>query len=226
MSIGQKLTQIAKNIPNVYGKGYVMGQTEGYQRGYSDGSHHGGISAREQCLMQHYTASFFGSGTGELRHNIPFKPDIISVYTTHSGAGYLRNCYRGFVADLRGCGSHMGNFFFVTENGVPQSGWTRSDASGNGHIWNNGVFTYSNTMSAVKNAIWMPFIRYHIVAVRFPEESAKALLQEQIQMLPDQVPQGNDGKLVYAKSMINQYFSAEEWEALIAQKPNWTITLE
>lgn len=225
MSIGEKLTKIAGNMKDVYGRGYATGSVDGYEQGYFQGAENGGIAAREQCLMTHYADVFFGNGTGKLLLNVPFKPDIITVYTTHSYSKQMPNCYRGFVIDLRACGSNMGNFFYTGSDSSPRCGLIPSDLSGKNIGWDSGVFKMETSMEQLKDLCWMPFVRYHLVAVKFPDESGRQLLEEQILLLPDQPPQGSSGRLTYVKSVVESYMTLQEWEDLIAQKPNWTITL-
>ena len=225
MSIGEKLTEIAENLHGVYGKGYQRGYAEGYNGGYEEGIYNGGIAGKESCLLNHFTTSFFGDDTSELSIQIPFQPDIVTVYTTHSYSSHIPNCYRGFTADLRACGRHMCNVFYTATEGLYKSAWMPSKIPSNNIFYQDGVFRYALSAEAIKDTIWMSNVRYHLVAVRFPEESGKSLLEEQIMMLPDEVPTGCSGVLPYNESVVNYYFAPAEWEWLTAQKPNWTFEL-
>ena len=50
-------------------------------------------------------------------------------------------------------------------------------------------------------------------------------LREQIALLPDVVPQNSSGTLTYTREAVERYMTAEEWENLIATKPNWTFVM-
>ena len=226
MSVGEKLTQIAEKMPVIYSVGYSFGQTDGYNRGYEKGKQEGGIAGREPCLMNHYTATFFGSGTNELLLDIPFQPDIVTVYTTHSYTSCFPNCYRGFTVDLRACGRHMGNFYYTLGEGITRSAWLTSTLEGTIVSFQDGKFRFGLDAEAVKDVAWIPNIQYRLIAMKFPEENGKQLLQEEIMNLPDTVPQDFSGQLAYVKSVVYTYFTPEEWESLTAQKPNWTFVLK
>ena len=225
MSIGEKLQTVAKKIPDVYHKGTVVGYSLGYENGQVDGRNEGVIEARGKCMMEHFCDSFFGSGTGKISCEIPFRPDVITIYTTHPFSSELANCYRGVTADLRGLGRHMGNVFYCSDLAAIKSGWLASSVSGKTFCYENGVFSFQMTNEQVKNVVWHPSVRYHIVAARFPEESGRQLIEEQIAMLPDAVPQGSSGQLTYDQGVIDLYFTADEWESLTATKKNWTFVL-
>ena len=66
----------------------------------------------------------------------------------------------------------------------------------------------------------------YMVAVKFPDENPRDLLVEQIEALPDAVPQGCTGQLPYTESVVYTYFTPEEWASLTAKKPNWTFVLK
>lgn len=225
MSIKEKLTQIAENMQDVYGRGRMMGELAGYERGYDEGAFAGGLSAREQCLMTHYTTTFYGNGTEEFVHQIPFKPDIVTVFTTNSYTSYMPYTYRGFTFDLRACGRHMGVFYYSSAVGGNKSGWLVSNFGGQKVYYQDGAFHCKIIAEQLKNVIWVPFIKYHLIAVRFPEESGKEMLREQILSLPDEIPAGTEGRLEYAKTVVDGYFTEEEWESLVNQKPNWEFVL-
>lgn len=226
MSIGQKLTEIVENMPDVYGKGFLMGQTQGYQNGYQEGAEKGGIEARAQCLMTHFATTFLGNGSHEVIAEIPFKPDIVTVYTAHSYTTQGPNCYRGFAVDLRGCGRYMCHLFYTDSEAIYRNGIIKSSLNGNVVSYENGIFRFHLSPEQLKNVIWCPHVRYHLVAVRFPEESGRQQLEEQIMLLPDAPPAGATGQLNYMKNVVYSYFTEEEWELLTAKKPNWTFILE
>ena len=220
------MTQIAENLEDIYGVGFTGGQAEGYSRGYNTGMLEGGIAGRLPCLTNHYITSFFGSGTKELIQEIPFEPDIVTVYTTHSYTSQMPNCYRGFTVDMRACGRHMGNVFYVLGEGITKSSWLVSNLDKENVAYPDGKFHFHLVSESVKDVVWVPHIRYNMVAVKFPDENPRDLLVEQIEALPDAVPQGCTGQLSYTESVVYTYFTPEEWAALTAKKPNWTFVLK
>ena len=226
MSVGKKLTEIAENMSDVYGKGFLMGQIQGYENGYQQGSENGGLAAREHCLMTHFTTTFMGNDSYEVTAELPFKPDIVTVYTTHSYSTQGSNCYRGFIADLRCNGRYMGNVFYIDSEANNRNGMIKSSMHGNVLSFENGIFSFHLGPDQLKNVVWGSFVRYYLVAVRFPEESGKQQLEEQIMLLPDEVPAGSSGQLNYMKHVVYSYFTEEEWEHLTSRKPNWTFVLE
>ena len=221
MSIGEKLTHIAENMPDVYGRGQMMGELSGYKRGYEEGVFDGGIAGREQCLMNHYSTTFYGSGTGEILQEIPFKPDIVLVYSTDACTSKIPYSYRGIAVDLRACGRHMGNFFYIWGNGDYRCGWLGSSLNSKYVTYQDGIFRYEMSQEQLPHVSWLTNVKYHLIAMRFPDETGKELFREQILSLPDKVPGGISNQLTVVKSVVDGYFTQAEWEALIAQKPNW-----
>ena len=115
----------------------------------------------------------------------------------------------------------MGNFFYIWGNGDYRCGWLGSSLNSKYVTYQDGIFRYEMSQEQLPHVSWLANVKYHLIAMRFPDETGKELFREQILSLPDKVPAGISNQLTVVKSVVDGYFTQAEWEALIAQKPNW-----
>ena len=226
MTIGEKLTTIARRIPDIFGKGRAVGYQEGYRKGYDNGTLDGGIAGREVCLVRHYVESILGSGSSELTFSVPFAPDFVAINCSNPYSSEIANSYRSILVDFRSCGYNAAYIQYCNSAGQNNMGSLQTARVGEYFSYENGVFRFapkSNTLAAVR---WHENVRYTVTAVRFPEENAQQLVQEQIALLPDTPPTGSTGTLHYSAAAISRYFTEEQWQLLTARKPNWRFVLQ
>lgn len=209
MSIGSKMKTIGENLMAVYDAAFARGEGKG----------------QAACQGVHYTASAMGSGTRRMEFAIPFRPDLVIVYSTAPAAEQVPNSYRGVIVDFRACGRNCGNALLCHSNGVASSTAFPVSYLYDLFHYENGVLTYEPPADKMVEYLFRREVRYNAMAVKYPGESGALLLREQIALLPDVVPQDSSGTLTYTREAVERYMTAEEWEKLIATKPNWTFVM-
>lgn len=183
---------------------------------------------QQEIEMQYFKTSFIGSGTTKASFAIPFMPDVVEILSLSPYITSNEYAYHSLVIDTR-TAARWGSFVvFCTfaENGGSKLNIATIKA---GSI-HNGLFSYENGVFtwnvANQNFVFPQYSRYYVVAARFPNEDAKKIVVEEVSLLPDVVPEGSNGTLIYNKARINAIFTTDEWNALKATKPNWVFVLE
>lgn len=224
MSIGEKLKTIANRMRSVYSVGYTKGHSNGYEFGYDTGVIDGGISARENCLMTHYTVSVLGNGTRHLQVQIPFQPDMVALYSTNPYSSEVANTFKSMLLNLRSCGKFAGFIQYCNPEGVQATGSVNTSSLKSMSAYQNGVWDFEMSADRLPSVLWQENVRYWIIAAKFEDADLAQIVEEEIRFLPDVPPAGN-GRLTYNKDAIYKHFTPEQWQELTAQKPNWQFVL-
>lgn len=191
----------------------IYGWNEGMGQGYNLGLEEG----KAECQSKHYVGAVMGSGTNTISCNVPFEPDIITI-TGHSAHSYaLLNNYMQLAIEMKKCCRYVGSLK------CRKDGPTTIIDLGINYIKRNtsyidGVFTFTEPNYKLpfdENTI------YEVVAVKNGKTAKQNTITE-INNLPNESSGTN---LLYSKEAINATFTTEEWESLIATKPNWTFAL-
>lgn len=181
---------------------------------------------QQEIEMQYFKTSFIGSGTTEASFAIPFMPDIVQIFAFSAYATTIENVYASVMLDTRAVTRWSGILTYSAVNGSlipPTPSVVKATSIHSGLFsYENGVFTWN---LASQGWVFSPYARYYVVAARFPNKDTKKMVEEELSLLPDAVPEGSTGKLLYSKARVNAVFTTEEWEALKATKPNWTFSL-
>ncbi len=234
MGIGNQMETIAENLTDVYGAAFVRGRLQGYNAGYEEGYQKGGEAghtagfraAEAECLGRHYTASVLGNDAHTLSFPLPFYPDVISIYSINPYSSTVGQTYKGCVMDLRDVGMNMGAIFCTMSHNNLVAGTISQSTGKQCTSYNDGIFTFGFPKSTYPDMVWAANVRYTVSAVKYPGENTAELIREQIAMLPDQVPEGFSGELVYHKDSILRYYAEYMWQDMIAAKPAWTFVLK
>ena len=218
MSVNEKMTAIADAIREKTGKAETLNLDEmavGVGEVYEAG--------RGNVLAECFKTSVFGSGKRKLSVAIPFKPDVITIQTRDPYIRSLPNTFELFVGDLRSCAKYWATITYVRTGPSAANSAFGIGTTYNFATYENGVFSLDPNNSILADFEWSANVRYEISAARYPDKDAKALVEEQVALLPD-VATGT-GTVEYTQSRINEFFTAEEWASLIATKPNWTFSM-
>ena len=187
------------------------------QLGFASGREVGYNQGLEECQSKHYVGAVMGSGTNTISCNVPFEPDIITI-TGHSAHSYaLLNNYIQLAIETKKCCRYVGSLK------CRKDGPTTIIDLGINYVKRNtsyidGVFTFTEPNYKLpfdENTI------YEVVAVKNGKTAKQNTITE-INNLPNESSGTN---LLYSKEAINATFTTEEWESLIATKPNWTFAL-
>ena len=222
MGVNEKMTAIADAIREKTGKAESLG-LDAMAESVGEVYENGRAAEQAVCAAEHFRTSLFGSGKQVLTMEIPFYPDVLTICAISPYLEASGNSARVFVADTRSSGKRTA-FLMHLSSAKADGAKMYSDTI-------SGLLGYADGKLTVDIAgfsnvgTWNTNTRYSVSAVRFPNETAKVLIEEQIALLPDAVPSGNTGAMQYNSTKINKLFTAEEWEALIATKPNWTFSM-
>ena len=209
MSIGNKMKTIGENLMAVYDAAFVRGENHG----------------KAVCQGVHYTASVMGSGTRRMEFAIPFEPDLFILYSTSTAAEQVPGSDRGVIMDFRACGKYCGNALTCNSTGVAGSMVLPVNYIYVLFQYDNGVLSYEPPVDKLPDVVFRKDIRYNIMAVKYLGEDGAMLLRERIALLPDVVPQGSSDTLTYNREAVERHMTPEEWEELIATKPNWSFVM-
>ena len=191
------LDQMATAIPDVYASGEA--------------------AALAECQEKHYVTAFTGNGSGEATFDMPFVPDFIAVsnMTAYSIKEIGRILY--LLYDVRTVGILAGAGLTITSEsgGVKALMMTETKAKSRFNFENGTC-----TLTDLAEYFFANGEKYIVAAVKYTDKSDKERITEYINALPD-----SGGSTALSKIKKEANFSDAEWAALIATKPNWTITL-
>jgi hypothetical protein len=200
MTVAEKLTEIADNMPLVYAAG---------------------AAEREKELAQkYYIGEIEGKDSNTLTLDLPFLPDSVSVCTFGALAMSTGLTYNMFTLNRRAFGKR------VAAMGLLDGSLTNRFAAINMSAADNYIAVDGNRIlftppqsSYYATSLWRSGVRYLVTAVR-SDKSDTELLAEEIAELSDE-----GGSITFSEKRIGETVSDEEWAELIAAKPNWTFEL-
>ena len=203
MSIAEKLSELASDLPRVFEAG----------------------AAKEaaNCAAKHFVCEIAGNGTGTVSFEMPFVPDYITVSSFNpfciSEVGALIN----LMYDLRSFGRLAGSSVYCrTENTTTLINVTQSGAASR-FTFADGVCTVQN-LGKVQNAetpiVFANGERYLITAQRYTDKTDKEIIAEYINSLVD-----DGGTITISEAKKEANFTEEEWNILINTKQSWTFNL-
>jgi hypothetical protein len=187
-----------------------LGFTSGYNQGL------------EECQSKHFVGTVMGSGTSILTIPIPFKPDMIML-STSVGYGETKSSIQHLVLDFHTCGYLCGCMSFIDDVRSQRFSIYTTNA-----VFTRPRFEYEDgkvilTMSSNSNptVVFKPNSIFFVNAVKL-NPTPKQRVTAEIYALPNE----SSGETIqYTTFKINENFTTEEWESLIATKPNWTFAL-
>ena len=213
--------QMADAVGKTCRQHYTYGKTDGYGMGYAEGSE----AEKAVCRGKHYSGYFNGDDSRNLSLVLPFRPHIFLICTTDPYATSQSGTFLNMTMDLRSFDRYTGSILCCNANGNVTNTRVPSSARDSIFSYQGGVFTFKPLESQLPGVLWRSGVRYSITAANFGSEITTVAIVDQILNLPDEVPQGNSGQLIFHKGTVEECFSGTEWEQLTAQKPNWTFTL-
>lgn len=181
------------------------------------------VAQNQQAIAtQYFKTSFLGDGTKKASIPMPFLPDVVDITGVSAFVDTAVNNFYTMSFDRRAAGRYSGKYGYCSRQGGMGNGMVGISSVLGAISYENGVFTWH---APALPAVWSPYVRYTVVAVRYPEQTTRQMVEEEIALLPDAVPSGNSGTLTYTTSQINANFTSEQWASLIGTKPNWSFSL-
>lgn len=168
-------------------------------------------------LLRYFTDIKVGDSTNTMSFDMPFEPDAVLVVAHGADAVTTYNAVRQMFADFRSFWKSRG-IYIVRQNGTFKFGNISSATLNNYFRIADGVCTVE-----VPAALGVPYAngaQYIVVAVKYTDKSDKELLEEEIALLAD-----TGSTIEYSNARVLEAVTEEEWQTLIATKPNRTFTL-
>ena len=221
------------------GSGYSLGLAEGERNGYDngfmqgkdEGKDLGREEAKAECESKHYSAIVVGDGTSVLKiPDVPFKPDFLSICTLDNDIRLAERQMSTVVLNFRPLDQIFGFTYFTTG---PKSGTTDLGYFSGGMLATiqmdvkasfeaDGSVVLKDFVTGDKLPLFFAAgAGYLVQASKVIEKSDKERITDVINRLPD----GGAYTITFPKAVKEVAFTSEEWAALIATKPTYTITL-
>ena len=250
-SIAKKLEEIAKNDQKIYNAGYQKGKTEGnigYDEGYVSGKQDMNTDMMNAITANGSRTEYNTAFWGEFWNDELFKPqDVIKptvfnkgmqgssiengAYTDLLDFSNCQNLSAAFynskikklkVIDARKTTSGfngMANMFYGCDQLESIDEFYPSNLSSSKAAFQNGTFAGCSVLRKliVKSEISQNGLDLHW---------STKLSKESIESIINNLSDTTSGLTVTLSQMaINSAFGDEEWATMIAEKPNWTISL-
>ena len=246
MSVADKLTEIAENVPKVYETGFSDGESDGYSEGfyfgydegymighadgYTEGNDYGretGYNEGQQAEYDRFWDSFQQSGT---RRNYPY---------AFGGSCWKDDTFNPkydiIINNL--CTNMFAYSSQITSTKVP----IIIDSSG----YSTGVFLSCTRLKTIPSlkvcetnqtfSTWfqdctalenITFTKDSVVAASISFQWSTKLTKASIESIFGALSASASGKsLSLPKTAVNNAFTDAEWATLVATKSNWTINL-
>ena len=221
-SIANKFRDVLGTTEPINAQDFVDKIEETKRYSWNEGMGTGYNLGLEECQSHHCDKSLMGSGTSILTFPTPFKPDLITL-STSAGYGGTKNSIQHLMLDLHTCGHLNGCLSFIDSAGTQ-----RFNIYTNTIVFTRPRFEYEDgkvilDMSSNSNptTVFKPNSIFFVYATKLTV-TPKQRTTAEIKALPKE----SSGETIqYTAFKINENFTTEEWESLIATKPNWTFAL-
>ena len=199
MSIETQLVEIAENVPKVY----EAGKTDGYNS-FWDGYQDKGTKTDYRCAF-----------AGYLWNNSTFKPKYslsdIKFTCVLNMFQYSAITRINYDLDLSGCLNTYANYAF---------------SNSSVKTIKSVILPKCDNTTIFSNATKLTSIRINGTTEYNFSFNHSPLDKESVISAINSLSTTTTGKsCAFDKPTVNSTFTTEEWQALIATKPNWTITL-
>ena len=174
------------------------------------------IAAR--CAGKHYTEVKRGDGSNVLAVNCGFEPDYFVVFS-YAGYAFIQpNTVQYIANDRRSVGQYAGFRLATKEDATQGNSRLSNNAVATQFTYADGVMKYDGSVSAIASQYaFDAYTDYIAVCVKYTDESDAEIIAREVIALPD-----SGGTVTFSERKVNGAFAEDEWEMLIAAKPNWT----
>ena len=158
-----------------------------------------------------------GDGTKVITIDSPFEPDCFFVTAHGADANSAKNSVLQMFFDRRTF-ARIGGFYRINQNGSVGNGNFTTASGGNYLYYADGKCVFE-----IPSSLGVTFVngaQYAVAAVKITDKSDRELLEEEISLLEE-----SGDALSYSSARVLATVSEEEWQTLIATKPNRTFTL-
>lgn len=224
MSVADKLNTILMNTERVFLAGELKGEAFGLEVGFTTGYSEG----RNECKAKHFSKVMCGDGTDTmLIEDLPFDPDFLSIVSNAPELRLLAKIVSYVEFDFSALGQlagKLGGTSTTDGKGSYSNGLCTPTTAAKLFSWDGNNATVSG-ITIGSNPGLCKFgdgVEYLVTAAKYDLKPLKTRIEESVARLP---AQSSTKPVYYQKGKVNSVFTAEEWEALIATKPNYTFNL-
>ena len=161
---------------------------------------------------RHYKAVVIGDGTNRLPLNLPFQPDLLQVVCTDPRIMSQNGAAMFFNGDFSGIGLAAAVCSVLRNGSLYNFAMTTTTVDTR---LDNGALT--NIKDGDTDCIFPAGLSYQVVATKMDDRTLAQRYRAFVESLT------GSGTAQVCKAKVNQAFTAEEWAALKATKPNWTF---
>ena len=205
MTIGEKLSAVHTNVERVFDAGCTVGE--------------------KRCRAKHFTTVVTGDGSSRLVFDLPFTPDVLHILTNAPDIRTQANVISHLEIDFTALGQLAETYSRTTGNGngtgtyvfglsSPTTAYSRFSTDG------NGTATVKDVTAGDIVCKFADGVDYIVTAIKAELKPLRTRLEESVARLPDTACSA-----WYQLAKVQDAFSDEQWDALIATKPNCTFTM-
>ena len=247
MSIAEKLTTVAENVPKVYDAGYFKGQRDGWEEGNAEGWINGRAEFYNEFWDSYDTiTNFVALFAGRMWNDTTFKPKNDIVAKNQANMMFYNNACTnikqslidsGVSLDLSQATQANQTFCFCRTTELPKidlSNATSLNAtfqsatqlvSIDGLVLKEGV-NFANTFSDLPNLENITIYGW-ISGSGFDIHWSTKLSADSLESIIESLDDGAYGKTITlpitAQSNYEAAYGEHSWAFLVSTKPNWTI---
>ena len=205
MKTREKLSAVHANVERVFAAGCAVGENE--------------------CRTKHSSAVVTGDGSSRLTFDLSFMPDVLHIMTNAPDIRTQANIISHLEIDFAALGQLAETYSCTTGNGngtgtymfglsSPTTAYSRFSMD------ESGTATVKDVMAGDVACAFAEGVDYIVTAIKAELKPLKTRLEESVARLPDTACSAR-----YQIAKVQEAFSEEQWDALIATKPNCTFTM-
>lgn len=211
MSVNEKMTAIANAIRAATGKADKL-TLEKMAAAIPE------IAAK--CKTRHYTEIKRGDGSNVFSVNCGFEPDCFAVFSFAAYPFSQASTVQCLVNDRRSVGQYASYRFSTDESALQNGSRISNSASSKQFTCFDGVMKYDGSVSSVAaSLVFDENTDYVAVCMKYTDESDREIITREVNAMPD------GSTVTFSQYKVNGAFTEDEWQSLIATKPNSTFNL-
>lgn len=161
---------------------------------------------------RHYKATILGNGTDRLELQLPFEPDLLQVICTDPRIMFQNGAVLFFNGDFSGIGLAAAVCSVLRDGSLYNVAMTTNTIQSR---LEGGALC--NIKDGNTPCIFPQGVPYQVVATKMDDRTLAQRFTAFVESLT------GSGTAQVCKSKVNAAFTAEQWAALKATRPNWTF---
>lgn len=170
-----------------------------------------------RCKNNHFVTTITGDGTESLSFRLPFEPDALQVFCTDPRLLYCQYAVAFFNADLMGLGLAAAIYQTILDRNIVNTAMTTNTVGSRVSRAEDGTVTLTNITDKGTACVFALGLPYTVVASRYTDKTLRQRYEEFVNSLT------GSGTAQVCKAKVYEAFTAEQWAALTATKPDWTF---